>query len=189
MPPGHHRLSESAPRSTCIIPSTLTGTPGAGIRCPHFTDEKMRLGEVCGCLGSRLRCSLSGLSVPLCSQVLSVSAPPPPEPGGQGGRGVVRQGLLLPNPGQIQSSTLAGGRQAPNSSGKGWQTARRGRDRQKIRLKKIKRCPCVLPKFSGCKFCSHWLLYSASWWRCEDAGISYVRRPRESRLSWLCVQV
>lgn len=48
MPSGHHHLSESAPGSTftCIIPSTLTGTPGAGIRCPHFTGEKMRLGEV-----------------------------------------------------------------------------------------------------------------------------------------------
>ena len=63
----------------------------------------------------------------------------PPEPGGQGGMGVVRQGLLLPNPGQIQNSTLAGGRQARNSSGKGWQTARWGRDRQEIRFKKKKK--------------------------------------------------
>lgn len=108
----------------------------------------------------------------MLSSALSALAPPPTRAWGIGREGIVRQGLLLPNPGQIQSSTLAGGRQAPNSIGKGWQTARRGKDRQKIRFKKKKRCPCVLPKFSGCKYCSHWLLYSASWWRCEDASIS-----------------
>ena len=74
----------------------------------------------------------------MLSSALSALAPPPTRAWGIGREGIVRQGLLLPNPGQIQSSTLAGGRQAPNSIGKGWQTARRGKDRQKIRFKKKK---------------------------------------------------
>lgn len=131
---GHHHLSESAPGSTftSIIPSTLTGTPGAGIRLPPFHRRENEAWR--GVRLPRLQIEMQS-ECPFCalmlSSALSALAPPPTRAWGIGREGVVRQGLLLPNPGQIQSSTLAGGRQAPNSSGKGWQTARRGKDRQK----------------------------------------------------------
>ena len=113
MPPSiapRQNLPQRAP-FTCIIPSILTCTLEAGITCPPFTEEETRLGDgCCRRLGLRSGSNRCALSVPSGSQMLSrLLYRHPPEPaGGSGHRRSDRQGLLLPNAGQIQSSTLAG---------------------------------------------------------------------------------
>lgn len=108
----HRPPSESAPEATLYVryPINTHMYPGGWHNAPPFHTRENDARRQSLPPGSQIRIQPVCASVPSGSQMLSrLLHRQPPEPAGGSWHGRSdRQGMLLPNPGQIQSSTLAG---------------------------------------------------------------------------------